>query len=69
MTADKVKMLLPSISNMQMFIKKTFNFVNTDKPCCKKAKPCEKTFNSYVARLKKFVDYETTNDCQLYNFS
>ena len=48
---------------------KTFNFVNTDKPCRKKAKACEKTFTSYVVRSKKFVDYESTNKCQLYNFS
>ena len=33
-----------------MFIK-TFNFVNTDKPCRKKAKASENTF--------RFVDYET----------
>ena len=48
-----------------MFTKKHL----TDKSCCKKAEPCEKTFSSYVARLKKIVDYETTNQYQLCNFS
>ena len=48
-----------------MLTKKSFNFVNTDKPCCNKAKIYEKTLTSYVARFKKFVDYETTNECQL----
>ena len=52
-----------------MFTKKTFNFVNTDRPFRKKAKPCEKLFSSYVARYKKFVDYETTNEYQRCSFS
>ena len=41
---------------MQMFTKKHFDFVNTDKPYCKKAEPCEKPFSSFVARFKKCVD-------------
>ena len=62
----KIKMLLPSISNsIYKLLPKTFNFVNTDKPCHKKAKACEKTFTCYVVRSKKFVDKETTNECQL----
>ena len=52
----KVKMLLPSFSNtIYKCLPKTSNFVNTDKPCRKNAKACEKTFSSYVARSKKFV--------------
>ena len=46
-----------------MFTKKHFDFVNTDKPYCKRAEPCEKPFSSFVARFKKCVDYETTNEC------
>ena len=43
MAGDRVKMLLPSISNtICKCLSKTFNFVNTDKSCCKKANPCEK---------------------------
>ena len=38
-------MLLPSISN---FYEKTFNFANSDMPCYKKAKACEKTFTKTV---------------------
>ena len=50
-------MLLPSISNtIYKCLPKTFNFINTDKLCRKKAKACENTFTSYVARSKKFVD-------------
>ena len=57
-------MLLPSISNTTIkCLPITFNFVNTDKR--KKAKACEKIFTSYMARFKKFVDYETTNKFQL----
>ena len=39
--------------------------------CRKKAKAYEKTFSSYVARLKKFADYDydITNESQLCNFS
>ena len=48
-----------------MFTKKTLNFVNTDKPCRKKAKEYEKTFT----RPKKVDDYEATNECQLCNFN
>ena len=48
---------------------RTFHFVNTEKRPCKKAKAYEKTFSSYVARFKKFVDYETTSECQFCNFS
>ena len=62
-------MLLPSISNtICKCLQKTFNFVNTDKPCHKKAKPYEKTFSCYVARLEKIVNYKITNECQLCNF-
>ena len=53
---------------LQMFTKK-FNFVNTYKPCLKKAEASEKTFPNYVAWSKIFVDYETTNNCQLCHFS
>ena len=58
-----IKILLP-------FNQKIFNFVNTDTPCRKKAKEREKNFhqNCYVARFKKFVDYEITSECQLYKF-
>ena len=28
----------------------------------------KKTFSGYVARFKKFVDYENTCECQLRNF-
>ena len=35
----------------------------------KKAKACNKTFISFVASSKKIVDYQTTNECQLRNFS
>ena len=56
-----------------MFTKKTFDFVDTDTPCRKKAKACEceKIFhqNCYLERFKKFVDYDTTSACQLCNFS
>ena len=52
-----------------MFPKKTFNFENTDESRFRKAKLCEKTFSNHVAMLKKFVDYETTNECKLCNFS
>ena len=48
-----------------MFTKNIY-FLDTDKPCRKKAKACEKTFTSHVARSEKFVDYETTNGCQLF---
>ena len=41
MVGDILKMLLPSYQ-------KTFNFVNTDTPCRKKAKACEKTFTKTV---------------------
>ena len=70
MAGDRVKMslLLFPILYANVY-HKTFNFVNSDKPYCKKAKLCEKIFSSYVARFKKFVDYETTNECQLCNFS
>ena len=62
-------MLLPSISNtVNKCLPKTFNFGNPFKPC-RKSKACKKTFTSYVARFKKFIDYETTNECQLNNFS
>ena len=59
-------MLLSSISNsIYKCLPKTFNFAVTEKPCRKKAKACEKTFTS----SKKFVEYETTNECQLCRFS
>ena len=51
-----------------MFTQK-INFLNTDKPCSIKANACEKFLTSYIARLEIFVDYETTNKSQLYNFS
>ena len=34
-----------------------------------KTKACEKRFTRYAARLKKFVDYETTNKYKLSNCS
>ena len=52
-----------------MFTKKNFNFVNTDKPYRKKTKHWEKAFSSYLARFKKLVDYETTNEYRFCNFS
>ena len=52
-----------------MFSKKTFNFANSDKPGRKKVMVCEQSFTSYLATYKIFVDYETTNERQLYNFS
>ena len=48
---------------------KAFNFVNFDKTCRKKVKTCTKTLTSYVRDLKKFVEYESTSECQLCNFS
>ena len=51
-------MLLPSIFyTICECLQKTFNFVNTNKPCRKKAKPCEKILSGYVARFEIFVDY------------
>ena len=44
-------------------------FAQTDKSCRTMANACAKTFMSYVARFKKFVDYESTSECQLCNFS
>ena len=38
-----------------MFTKKHFDFVNTNKPYCKKAEPCEKPFSSFVARFKNVL--------------
>ena len=64
------KMLLHFISNtIYKCLPKKFNFVNTYKPCLKKAEASEKTFPNYVAWSKIFVDYETTNNCQLCHFS
>ena len=45
---------------------KAFNFVNTDRPCCKMAKAYQKTFTIYELDLNIGYDYETTNDCQLH---
>ena len=61
---DMIKMLLPSIYTFMDVDKIIFNTVNTNKPCHKKKKICEKAFNSYiiwvalemVPELKKFVD-------------
>ena len=53
-----------------MFPKKHLNSVNTDTPCCKKVKTCENFHeNCYVARFKKFIDYETASAYQFCNFS
>ena len=53
-----------------MFTKKTFNVVNTDTPCHKKANACEKTFTKLLrSGFEKFADYETTSECQLCYFS
>ena len=63
-------MIFPSISNtINKCVLKNIYFANTDKSCRKKAKACEKTFTSFLPRLKKFVDYKTTNECQLCSFS
>ena len=51
-------MLLPSISNtIGKCLQKTFNFLNTDKPCrnkvlWKKIFACEKVFSGYVQGSK-----------------
>ena len=61
-------MLLFTISNtINKCLPKTFNFGNPFKPC-RKSKACKKTFTSYVARFKKFVDYETTKNVNLIIF-
>ena len=55
-------MLLPSVSDtITNVYQKTFNFVNTDTPCRKKAEACEKISpNCYVDRFKKFL---ATSEC------
>ena len=44
-----IVLLYPSISNtINKCLPKTFNFLNPDTPCCKKAKACEKIFTKTV---------------------
>ena len=66
---DRVKMVLLFPILLTNAYQKTFNFVNTDRPCCKKAKAYQKTFTTYELDLNICYDYETTNDCQLCNSS
>ena len=69
MVGDMVKMVLPSIANtVNKYLPKTIQLVNTDTPCRKKAKACEKTFTKTVTQ-RDSKNYETTSECQLFNFS
>ena len=76
MVGDVAKMLLPPFSNtITKFLpppppppKKT-NFVSTINYDVRRLRHVKKLSLVTVARFKKFVDYGTTNECQLCNFS
>ena len=52
-----------------MFTKKHLTLQTLINHAVRRLSPVKKTFSSYVAKFKKFVDYETTSECKLCDFS